>query len=309
MKAIEEYQVSGTIDNEEINLKATAYRDNLKKASSLGLTTAVFQKMENIKIKGKDVTSNFVSYLKKHPELSKKIAVASLALVMSTTFVGCSIKPESTLAVNQRIEQAAELEEQRGEIIYIIKEGDNLENIVRKYLNYNITEEIDRVCLLNGIEDKNKIYHGQKLKIKVPISKLEQFGYTYVLGETTEWEAMDHFIYSSFRGVESDVHPQNIVFWRDRSYVLGGDSPHDIDIEGTPLLIKAASAIYDLEIMTGDQFGFYKDEDIKRKETEILGYYQEAIEITERTTGKKYGVDYILTPPIITVPLDKKLNM
>ncbi len=313
MKAIEEYKLTGTIANENVNGKVTSYTNNIKKFKPLGLKVAVIKSFEKLDEKILDSVTNIVNYAKNHPELTKKVVTGTLILVMATSFTGCSIVPDAQTKAEVNINEIVEITEPTGEIKYFIKSGDTLESIVHRYLDKGIQNEINKICIENNISNPDKIYSGQELILHIPVSKLENFGFTYTLGEVNEYAVMDHFVYSAFNVDPNDVHPQNVMFWRDREYVIGdtNTSPHEIHQIGNekPILVKAASAIYDLEIMTGDQLGFYKEEDIKNKEYEILSYYKEAIEIAERNTGKKYGEDYILNPPVKAIPIEKSLGI
>ena len=231
---------------------------------------------------------------------------------MAASFTGCKINPNAKINDKPAIEQKLEEAEQKVLINYTVIHGNTLEGIVRSYSDNNIQKEIDKVCRDNKLSNPNRILIGQVLKLEIPVSKLESFGYTASYGEVNQWEAMDHFVYEAFNAQSSEVHPQNMMFWRDKQYVvghLGDDAPAGLENSTeTPLLYKAASAIEDLSIMTGDQYGFYSEEDIKSKEAEILEYYYEAIDIAERNSGKKFGVDYILEPPVTAVPKDQTLN-
>ena len=270
MKNIEEYHLTGTINNEEINGKVILYTKNMKKAKKRRLKTSV--------IRG---------------------AVGVMVLGLTIGVASNLIKPDPKIELKPAIEMA--YEEPTGEIKYVIKAGDTLESIVRRYKDTDILKEIDKIAKTNNLESPDKIYSGQELIINVPISKLDVFGFGYDLGEVNEWDAMDYFVSSAFEATRDSVHPENVLYWREKVYIIGGDSPHDIETYGqAPLLMKAASAIYDYELMNDSQAGFYTTDDIKAQENKILSIYLEAIEITERLTGKTYGVDYILDAPIIT---------
>ena len=271
MKSIKEFDVNGTFEDEPVKGKVTAY-------------------------------------------VNKKVLTGALILMMTTTFAGCLMHAKAESMNNSNVEQIIEEEkEATGKIKYIVEPGDTLESLVYRYVDWGISSEIEKICQANDIADSNKIYTGQELILEIPISKLESFGYTYTFEEVKEWEAMDYFVLTAFNLASDKVDPNNMVFWRDKQYVvgdfLGKNNSSGIEIgTETPLLMKAASAIYDLEIMTIDQLGFYSEEDIKSKEDKILSYYLEAIEITERNTGKKYGVNFIKTPVVKTIPLEKGLS-
>lgn len=313
MRAIEEYNLSGTFNEDQVNGKVTAYTGNITKAKPLGLKTAVIKEWQQAKSKITDSVTNLTFYIQKHPELSKKVITGALALTLAFSMTGCTIGPKADKINNETyVAQALEEDiEQKAQINYSVKSGDTLEGIVRMYENSKVTAEINKVCKENSIENPDRIYAGQKLVLNVPLSKLETFGYTYSYGEVNEYDSMDYFAYSAFDVSPEDVHPQNFMFWRDKRYVVGdfGENDHGLEPStGTPLLIKAASARYDLEVMTGDQYGFYSESDLQSKRAEILGYYQEAIEIAERNTGKKYGIDFILEPPVLAVPMEKQIS-
>lgn len=309
MKAIEQYNAKVSIDEEVYTGQIKeAYTKNIKNSMSQGLRTAVFSSYEKGKEKVVSSINNIVNYTKNNPELAKRVITGALILTMSATFTGCKMMPNAKEVPSSNIEQMQDIE-QTGEIKYIIEFGDTLDSIVSRYKDDGISNEVKKVATKNEISNPDKIYAGQQIILDVPISKLENFGYTYTTGEVSTWDSMDYFVYSAFSVPENEVHPQNVMFWRDKQYVVGGESPHEIETYGeTPLLLKAASARYDLDIMNNDQIGFYKEEDIKKKETEITGYYLEAIEITTRNTGKKFGEDYISEPSIKAIPLEKSIG-
>ena len=59
------------------------------------------------------------------------------------------------------IEESGEREEQDYSIIiYIVKKGDSLWNIAKEF-----GSTVDSIARVNGIEDRNLIYPGQKLYI------------------------------------------------------------------------------------------------------------------------------------------------
>ncbi len=315
MRAIEEFNYKGSIEEEPVSGMVTGYVKNIEKAIPKGLKKSILQNWEIIKNKLENIPENVVLYLKKNPDLYRRIIAGSFVILMATSFTGCKGHFEALendqIAIENVMNQE-EKPEERATIQYKIKFGDTLEGIVRSYTDSNIQKEINRICSNNGIENASIIFEGQVIKIDVPESALERFGYTASYGEVNEWDAMDYFVSQTFDIPASEINPQNISYWRDKKYVvgyLGEGAPSDIDFGNEkPLLMKAAGAIEDLKIMTSDQYGFYSDQDIKNMEAKINGYYNEAIEIAERHTGKKYGKDYILEPPIIAVSKDQTLN-
>lgn len=313
MRAIEEFNYKSELGNERYSGKTTAYVNNIRNVQSKGLRKSNPQSWSKQKKKA-SLIGNLVLYISKKPDLYRKVVAGSFALLLVGSFVGCKINPDAAskepITIEQTMEQ--EVQEQKATIEYKIQFGDTLEGIVRSYTDLNVQSEINKICRNNGIDNPNYIREGQKIKIDVPESKLEQFGYSASYGEVNEWDAMEYFITEAFDVPASEVHPQNMVFWRDKKYVvgyLGNDAPEDIDLGNEkPILLKVAIAKDDLSVMLGDQYGFYSDQDIKNKEAEIYEYLSEGIRIAERNTGKKYGVDYILEAPIIPVPITQTLN-
>nr|WP_223837387.1 LysM domain-containing protein [Bacillus swezeyi] len=61
---------------------------------------------------------------------------------------------------------------------YIVKKGDTLSGIAQKY---NTT--VKALQSLNGIKDANKIYVGQKLKVRGSVLNKKQY-YTIKIGDT-----------------------------------------------------------------------------------------------------------------------------
>ncbi|MDD4187539.1 MAG: LysM domain-containing protein [Bacilli bacterium] len=279
MRAIGEYKVNGTFNDEAVNLKLTAYRDNIKKSKDKGLKASII--------------------------------TGALTLVMMTSLAGCKMEPKAAVLEQTQIEQVMQLE-QTGNIHYTIKRGDTLEEIANKYIGFSkLDAEVEKICRNNNIKKANEIYAGQDINLDVPISKLDIFGYTYKLGETSDLETKSHFITEAFEQAESNLDPNNIMFWRERQYIIGSSSkcPHEIAApDELPLLVQIFKEVDNLETMQNDQIGFYNEEDIKRQEditnyclTEVL---DKAVSRTEKLTGKKYGKDYILEPPIKVIPLE-----
>ena len=257
MRAIAEYKIKGTFDDEPVNLGLIAYRDNIKKSRDKGLKASILRGFNQTKMIAKNITIRF----KENSELHKKIVAGALTLMVATSFVGCKMEPKADALSPTQIEDVQELE-QKGGITYTIKLGDTLEDIAFRYTS-TITSEVAKICKDNNIENANRINAGQTIKLDVPISKLELFGYTFIMGEVSEIDAKTYFVEKAF---ESEVHSQNIAFWRDQQRVVGlkDENPHNIErTHELPLLYKAHKEIEELEIMLNNQTGFYSEEDIK----------------------------------------------
>lgn len=297
MRAIAEYKIKGTFDDEPVNLSLTAYRDNIKKSKDKGLRASV--------LRGFNLPKNITIMFKKNSELHKKVVAGALTLMIATSFAGCKMEPKAEVLSPTQIEEVEELE-QKGAITYTIKFGDTLEDIAFRYTS-RITSEVAKICQDNKISNANTINAGQTIKLDVPISKLELFGYTFTIGEVSEIEAKTYFVEKAFAIPASEVYSGNISFWRDQQRVVGlkEENPHNLErSHELPLLYKAHKAIEELEIMQNSQTGFYSEEDIKIKEAAIYNNLKDSISIAETATGKKYGEDYILEPPIEVVPLE-----
>lgn len=74
---------------------------------------------------------------------------------------GASENPEQNSEVSEETTAAETTTPETTAEVYIVKEGDTLESIIRR--TYGDISRIDEICEMNGLEDGNLIYIGQKL--------------------------------------------------------------------------------------------------------------------------------------------------
>ena len=188
MRTIEEFKVTGTFNDEQVNGKLTGYTNNIKKSIPLGLKTAVLKTFEQAKEKISNLNTNIENYINKKPQLRKNLATGAFVVVMAASFTGCSMKQPQAITdlsnYKPAFEQVLE-KEQTAEIEYTINYGDTLSGLVSKYTT-DITNEVNQVCKINNISDPNRIQKGAEIILHVPISKLENFGYEYTIGEVNQ---------------------------------------------------------------------------------------------------------------------------
>ncbi|MDD4706403.1 MAG: LysM peptidoglycan-binding domain-containing protein [Bacilli bacterium] len=252
MKMIEEFNVSGKFGNDPIKGKVTTYTNNIKKAAQNGVKTSIISSWQNIKDKINPKIYN--------KELIKKVGAALIiGTITMTSLTGCQISPDAKTAV---------VTQETVRVEYTVKPGESFWKVAAHYSN-DVQNEINRICELNNMRVEDNLPIGKVLKLDVPITS-KYFANEI---EQIEWNAKDYFVYQAFDIPESEVHPDNNHFWVVKEEV-------------SKMLVQAKIAQDSLAELEA----FNIQDQIDDKKNSIDNIYDEAIRITENTTGKKFDL-------------------
>lgn len=309
MKAIENMEVHGNVEEESVNGVVTLFTSNMKKVqnkvalSILEGFKAIQKKFGTIQIYNKDLTL----------ALSKKIVAGALVGTMIVSMTGCSLGNKKEEAPIADVSIAEVEEEETERITYEVKLGDSLWSIASIYMPENkIPGEIKKICKLNDIESKSILRDGTTLKLDIPVSHLADFGYTddpmvevqskepfdsifpadsVYYGIDEEWQNKESYVMNSWDEINKDVsdaqfEEQKMFFERERKAVFEGDGSNP------GYLLNIALKKDTLETILNDTTGLYNENTINKLVNEINSLYDEAINATEKYSSLKYN-DYL----------------